>query len=930
MIKKRSKKVKPNRDPLSIEHQGLGKKPRKLRFLENATHIRSIVNYTLPNGIEAGALLLDLNNNPDRPEYRLRFIWECQGIHDDFSETAATSLISSIAALSRELPLGEKLRVEFQTFCDYDQRQSELIELFKTAPPTSQLLIAEEIKVLQDLDRQGQRRPKRIFLMGTFTPAVSEQEKELLEKVLKFGIDGYHKLAGSTKEVRQQEIDTVLLRGYQQGFITWQNLFREKLQLKVTSLSGEQVWQHCRRELNRFNDRALEIVPEPAPQLIEFNLVNGTIGENVRNPLHPTTLMMREPSAVPATNRDYVAVDGKYVGGMYLKTQPEAFAAGDGKSLPEVQLNYLWKLVGKSSARDLRVVLELTRPEDFGTRYNNQQMIRQEFYRKKDKTAKGQIDVGTDIALEEAIAAERQLVKGDPIVEFALTMFVHCNTLEEMRFAARDLCACFISPATMLQEVDTADALWLQSLPFYGKSLLVDVRDRRDRERPRFVASYFPLVTTVNAHRTGLEFIATNGGAPVYFDPFKHMGHIALWGKTRSGKSLLAAYIVHLALAQGIPVTILDQPPTKEASSFRDFTANMGGAYIDIFNDSMNFFETPEIPLHLEQDVRADLRKQNEEFILQILGAMVLGAKGELPGYSASTIVSLMTTALKRFFEDSQIKLRHERARRGGLGSKDWQLYPILSDYIQFCTIERIDLKEPTADDVDTLSKIRLQLQRWVDGAYGKTINSPSTVKLDRPLMTIAMRGVSANDDAAVFGSIMYAAAMRRAIASADRKGSLLFSDESSITFQLDALSNCMGRIAANGLKAGMRLMIAAQEPTSVYESAGGNKIKDALSYHLIGRIGSLPPYTDPEMLDVPKALAQVNASSKFEPDTASCSSQWLLKINDRFTHGRIYLPPTLVALTANNIDERQERKARTQAALAEANSESESDLITH
>jgi hypothetical protein len=60
--------------------------------------------------------------------------------------------------------------------------------------------------------------------------------------------------------------------------------------------------------------------------------------------------------------------------------------------------------------------------------------------------------------------------------------------------------------------------------------------------------------------------------------------------------------------------------------------------------------------------------------------------------------------------------------------------------------------------------------------------------------------------------------------------------------------------------------------------------------------------------------LALNNARKDFEPDKATCSSQWLLKIDDRFTAARIYLPPSLVALTANNIDEQQERKARTAA----------------
>jgi hypothetical protein len=905
---KRSNSPKPN--PIIIKHKGLSGKSQKLRPLETATHLQSIINYTLPNGMQAGALLLNTSRSLDQPDYKLRFIWECQGFHDDFGEIEARSIVNSIAALSRELPLGESLRVEYQCFSDYQEHQAELVNLFETAPVNTQLLIAEEVKVMQVLDARGQRRPKKIILMGTYTPQAEERERDLLEKVIKFGMGWFQQLSGANREIRQQQIDILALKGYEQGFLVWQDLFREKLQVETTALSGEQVWQFCWQELNRFNDRELGQQPELAPQLIEFNLVTGTIGENIRNKRHPTTLLMKAPSAVPASNRDYVAVDGKYVGSMFLKSQPEAFEAANGKSLREIQLNYLWTLAARRSAHDIRMVLEISRPEDFGTRYNNQQLIRQAFYRKKDKEAKGQIDVGATIELEQAIAAEKNLIGGDPVVEFALSLFIYRDTPAEMRVAARELSSYFQSPATMMLEVDTADALWVSSLPFYGRSMLVDVRDRRDRERPLLTAAYYPLLNTVNAHHTGLEFIALKGASPVYFDPFKHMGHIALWGKTRSGKSLLAAHIIYRALARHIPVTILDQPPTRDASTFKDFVERMDGAYVDIFNDALNFFETPEIPLELDSATRADMKKQSEEFVLQILSTMVLGAKGELPGVSSNKVTSLLTTALKRFFNDNQIKLRYHQARQGGIGSLDWQVYPVLGDFIKFCSIERIDLKDPTDQDVDTLSAIQTQLQRWIDGAYGKTINSPSSVSLDRPLMAIAMRGVSSNDDAAVFGSIMYAAAMRRAISSADKDGSLLFVDEASITFDLDALSLCVGRIAANGLKAGMRLMLAAQEPASVFNSAGGNKIKDAISYHLIGRIGaeSFTRYCDPEMLNLPRSMAERNAKASFAPDKATCSSQWLLKIDDRFTHTRIYLPPSLVALTANNIDERQAR----------------------
>jgi hypothetical protein len=183
---KRSNSPKPN--PIIIKHKGLSGKSQKLRPLETATHLQSIINYTLPNGMQAGALLLNTSRSLDKPDYKLRFIWECQGFHDDFGEIEARSIVNSIAALSRELPLGESLRVEYQCFSDYQEHQAELVNLFETAPVNTQLLIAEEIKVMQVLDARGQRRPKKIILMGTYTPQAEERERDLLEKVIKVRI----------------------------------------------------------------------------------------------------------------------------------------------------------------------------------------------------------------------------------------------------------------------------------------------------------------------------------------------------------------------------------------------------------------------------------------------------------------------------------------------------------------------------------------------------------------------------------------------------------------------------------------------------------------------------------------------------------------------------------------------------------------------
>lgn len=912
-MKSAKPKEKPTLGVARVSHRDLNGKTQKLRPLEAMTHLQAVINYTLEDGRQAGALLLNLNRSLDQPEYKIRFFWECEGFHDSFGSENATMIVNSIAALGAELPLYEKLRVEFQTFGDYQSRQEQLINRFEASPNQYRRIIAENIKTLQDLDAKGRRRPKRIFLMGDYSLATEDLNRDPLEKVIRKGMNLFQKISGSIEYVRQEAIDVTMLNAYEQGFQAWEDLFRDKLQVKFAALTGEQVWHFCYNQLNRFGDRLLEQNPPSVPQMIEFDLRQGTITETIEDPTHPTTVMMFNPAAVPTSNRDYVSVDGKCVGAMLFKSQPGGWKKAGGKNRSQVQLNYLWNLLDKRVSQDMRIVLEVSRIEDSGVRFNNQRLIREAHNLKKAKEAKNQIDVGADIQLEEAVAAEREAIGGDPTVEFALTMYVYRDTPSQVRSTARELGSYFQAPASLTLEIDTADELWTSSLPFYGKPMLTGMRERRQRERPVYTAGYFPLINTISNHRTGMEFIATKGGSPVWFDPFKHNGHTMVLGKTRSGKSLLMAEIIVLGLSQEIPFTILDQPPSKDASTFEDFTNRLNGSYIDIFNVAVNFLETPSIPLELSDENREDLKKNNESYILKILRAMVLGYGDDAKNTNASLVTSLLPKILKRFFEDSQIRLRYDLARRAGLGTEAWANYPVLKDVIQFCGVERLgtSLKNPSDEVVDTLSFIKAKLEGWCDGVYGKTLNSPSAVKMDNPLVTIAMRGVSNDNDAIVFGTIAQAIAMRRAVATANGKGSGFFMDEASSTCKLAPLSLAFAETAANGLKASMRIFFAAQEPVSVFESAGGTQIKDAMSYYLIGRIGdSLPNYVDPDILGVPEDLARINASNDFLPDKATGRSSWLLRINDRWTHAAIYLAPSLVQLTANNVDERQARKA--------------------
>jgi hypothetical protein len=915
--------------PKLFRHKTIDGKKHKLYLLETNTHLRTIVEYQENGKPSVGAILLN-NGSLKEPKYRIRFVLKCPGYHDYQNPLQAEASITGISALLREIPQAESFRVYYDCFPDPIDRELELTETFhrmyansdaESPSEVQSKILVEEINTLREGHRLGRRRQQCIHIAVTYTAKNEEKNKDGLEKTIEYLLSlpkqMSGKISGSAKLLAQENLDRFLLRAYQSGYKSWSVLLQERLGLTCTPLDGEGVWQFCRLDSNRYLDRDrkakdLDYKPPTVPQLIRYNLSKESITEVSNSRLHPTSVIFQESTSVPATGRDYVFIDGKYIGCLYLKSQLNSFDETSKQSLSEVQLFYLWDILSKKFGHNLRVVLELTTVEDIGVSLNNEDLIKQSHNQLKEAESKGRIDVRAQIRLDEAIEVQKGLVGGDPTLDFGLAVYIHRDSLLEMRATVDEFRQYFRAPSCMIQDLDTADSLWIQGLPIYGKSLLVDTRDRRDRTHAAVLAAYLPLLIPQSPHEGGLEFIAIKGGTPIYFDPFhpKKQGHIAVWGQTRSGKSLLVGWIIIRALIEAVKVTICDRPPSGEASTFKDFTRRLNGAYIDIFVDAVNPFELPNIPADSTAAHADDLKKESRSYLLRFINALVLGDIGDSDAFT-KRIEGFIEVILAVFFENQQIQLRFIRAKEGGIGSDAWQQYPILQDYIEFCEVSIIGLTDASVEDIEAMAFIRNQLRKWTMGQYAQVLNAPSKFEIDRPaLLTIAMRGGGGKDEEAAFGSLLYLVAMRRAIsASASPKGSLLFIDEAASAVKITPICNAIAVAMVNGLKARMRVCIASQEPGSIANSVRGEQIMDALTYQLIGRIGNESLNAYDKYLNLPRQLALMNASDNFAPDPATFSSRWLFKFNDRFTAVTAYLPPSLVALTANNIEERQERQ---------------------
>jgi hypothetical protein len=232
---------------------------------------------------------------------------------------------------------------------------------------------------------------------------------------------------------------------------------------------------------------------------------------------------------------------------------------------------------------------------------------------------------------------------------------------------------------------------------------------------------------------------------------------------------------------------------------------------------------------------------------------------------------------------------------------------PTLHDFLSFCSHERLRLDSLTGDTKAALETIRLRLRFWLSSRVGQALAQPSTFRSDARLLIFALRNLSNDDDAAILSLSAYSAALRRALSA---PASVFFIDESPILFEYDSIAGLVGRLCANGAKAGIRVILSAQDPDTIAQSPSGAKIFQNLTTRLIGRIQPTAVDSFANILKYPQEIISRNATESFFPKKEGVYSQWLLDDNGIFTFCRYYPAFNLLAAVANNPQEQEQRTA--------------------
>ena len=876
----------------SLETEQLGV-VKNLTPFEDITNLAGIASISLGGRKDIGALILQ-----KKQDIQIKFCFDVQGIHPSLPEEQIIPIFENIEGGLKELPDRETLTIHLGSFTNDSLRQQELKKVENECDLEQlTLLVRSERLRARELTQAGIRKNKFLRFWCTYSVFASEDSRsnDAIEKTIKQLQNAWFQFTGQIHDLRQERVETILRDSFTSGFQGWEQLFTNSMGLSVRAMSSEEIWLIL---WNQFNKSDAPKVPNP------LVLNEEGLKEVQTSDFHIRHLMLENEKSVPFLDRSWVRLQDKYISVFQFSEKPQGWVD------EYDQLRYLWSVISKEKISDTEVICQLSKANQGLTKTALQRLTKQSITSSAMSSDKGSIDVKANMNISEAVRAQETILKGSIPIHTALVFCIHRSSRQKLDEACQYLSSCFLRPAVVDRQLEYSWKTWLQCTPILWEKLLTKPFNRRLPYFSSEVPGLMPIVKTATGDRSGFELIAEEGGTPVHLDLYSQHKNLAVFGTTRAGKSVLVAGLLTRALAQNIPVVALDYPKPDGTSTFSDYTKLMGkdGAYFDISKEANNLFELPDLRGY-DLEVIKERMTDFKEFLKSALMTMVLGTNPIGVSHTMiSNIESIITITIETFFNDDDIKLRYKLALENGVSTSEWNDIPTLKDFYNYCSPGFIKLDSITnnsKDILEALDQIRLRLKFWLSSRVGQSISRPSSFRTDARLLVFALRSLGSEADAAVLALSAYAAALRRALSS---KVSIFFLDEAPILFSFESIAELIGRLCANGAKAGIRVILSAQEPESIFQSKSAPKIFANLTTRLIGRIQ--PSAVDPfaTRFKYPYEIISRNSTEAFFPKRESIYSQWLLDDNGKLTFCRYYPAHCLLAAVANNPNEQELR----------------------
>jgi len=845
-------------------------------------------------GRSVGAALL----KKGKGRYSFVFGFKTLGLHDTLRDEQVEHNLDHIEAGLKELPSGESLTIHLSSFNDDKDRQFELSKLIdNTSSDRLKLLLMSEKSRAQQLKLSGVRRVKTLYLYATYTIDFNQKtssDSDWIEKMLAKGQEFWESFKGNGSQVLQEKYETMLRRAFFEGYMRWEHLLNIKIGLDIKPFGVQDFWEVVYSKFHWAK-------PGKIPQYLKFS--SGNLDEIINLETHASSVLVEGEfgqSNVPVADREWVKLKDKYVAALAMTAKPAGFLNG------RDQLAYLWKVLCRPYVRDTEIVCQISTRNSTILKTDMQRILKQSNVAAELAERSHSIDVAAQIKVKRSVEAQEQLYEGAFPVNIATVFLVHRDTPEQLDEACAALSDCFQLPAKLVRETEITWRIWLQTLPLSWEKLMGAPYKRVLTYLTNEAPGLLPFSMTRPGDSQGLELIADDGGTPIHLDYIGEHRNIAIFGTTRSGKSVLVSGMMSQFLAAGYPIVALDYPRQDGSSTFTDYTRFLepDAAYFDIRKESNNIMEKPDLR-HLSDEDQQERFADYRSFLEGAIVTMVLPTTQQ-DVMLEQTVRSLIGRALTNFFKDPAINERYEIAISQGFGSNAWARMPTLFDFMEFCTPEALHLEERGGHIFSAQQQISLQLDYWLNSSsISQAIARPSSFPTDVQLLVFALRGLSNENEAAILSLSAYSASLRRALTSPK---SLFFIDESPILFKFPTISNLIGRQCANGAKAGIRVFLSAQDPDTIVNSSAGSQIMQNMNTRMIGRIQPIAIDSFVRYLFYTRETISRNASESFFPRRSELYSNWLLDVDGVYTYCRYYPGEVQIAAVANNMDEQNAR----------------------
>ncbi len=842
-------------------------------------------------------------------QFRFVFRWQVSGPHTTITEDAAQQILDNYWQKGLEgLPAEEDITIEQSSFATDALRQAELDELLEgNENELAQALVYSQKTRTRQLTKKGLRKVKKSLITATYTPGrVEGEDKDIITRLL-FGLNSiirkfWETFSGQKEQMNHQRLSKLVSNAFTKGFLSYHSLWTNTMGLEVKPLTARQNWVWDYAE-HHFEDAP------PIGQLLILDERGLRIEVNDQQ-LHAATVLFQaeggEPS-VPVRSPEwvYLPIHKKYVGLMKLNRVKNYGSAHN-------QIRYLWNILERESMYDCRIVTRFTVCNRAAHKFNLERSTVNSTEVAERAISKRSVDVVAMKNAKQSIAAQEALEEGGNPIAIATGIFLHRNNPQTLDKDFARLADCLPGTAPE-RERNVTPRHWLQSLPYVNETFFSLPTERSDIYLSKHATGLMPLISTVGVDTKGLEFVALEGGSPIYLDAFNPSSHCR-WmaiAKPRMGKSVVTSGYAEMAWLYRQPVVAFDVPRADGKSTYTDLVESIkkcGGKaeYNDVGSKSNNLLHSYDFSNKPDAIYRTGSLQD-----LRINGTLAIGMGSINDPSLEEAMKDIVTQSLAAFDAEPQIISRFAAANKAGVGSTQWRDSPTYHDYLKFLVpwleqyFKENDSTLPSyyRDAAGTLVQ---KLRTCVHSRLGKAIAQPSDFDNDLDMLVFALTGEHSDYEMRIMALAGYGALLNRALST---EVCHFLVDESPQLFPHPSFARRIGALGTNGAKWGVRLGLISQFPEVIFNSAAGADIKQTLNTVLVGHIEEQVVPTLSESLGFRADLLARCAHPSFRPNSSLMRSHWLLRAGGNYTFCGYYPSELLIGLTANDLPEAAARK---------------------